>query len=386
MARTHGRILSTILLDPDFQTLSEPAQRLYLILLAQPDLNTAGVLPITYRRWARTCTSTTVDHIVKVARELDERRYVLLDEDTDEAFVRSLIRNDGIAKQPQMLKNALRVATQVASCRLRSALAAELRRLGRDDASACADEIDPAGSPRPPSPQPPDGPHDPSASSPIQAHGSLPTPSPQPVARLASLCADPGGEGVGEGVKSPNENSSSKTPDRASRARTGEPDGFAEWYAAFPRHEARAKAVSAYRSALRKRNITVQFLLDGARRYRRLVEAEGRERSKILHPATWLNGERWADETPSDGPARLNDIWTIPDDQLTDADVEEILGPGRPPEPPDEFEFWDRDRRHAWNRENYRNWLATRREQAIRSRAERLARVTRLDDHRRDIG
>jgi hypothetical protein len=40
-------------------------------------------------------------------------------------------------------------------------------------------------------------------------------------------------------------------------------------------------------------------LLDGARRYALLVQADGREASKIAHPATWLNGERWNDETPA---------------------------------------------------------------------------------------
>lgn len=200
MARSHGRILSSILLDPDFRTLSESAQRLYLILLAQPDLNTAGVLSINYRRWARVCSATAVEHIVAVAHELDDRRYVLLDEETEEAFVRSLIRNDGIVKQPQMLKNALRLALQVESQRLRREVATELRRLGRDDAQATADVIDPASSPPPPSPQPPGSPNGLSNGSPIQADGSLPAASAQPDGSLTAACPQVGGVGVGEGV------------------------------------------------------------------------------------------------------------------------------------------------------------------------------------------
>jgi len=188
MARAHARILCSILEDEDFQDLSPEAQRLYLILLAQPNLSTAGVLPLTLKRWSRACKATTVDDISKALRELDERRYVLVDEDTEECLIRSFIRNDGIAKQPQMMSNSLRFAREVVSRRLRASLADELRRLGRDDAARVADELSPPGS----EPPPPDRPR-----SPIQAHGSLLAAAAQPSVVL------PGGVGGrGKGISS----------------------------------------------------------------------------------------------------------------------------------------------------------------------------------------
>lgn len=199
MPRNHGRILTSILSDDDFRTLSEAAQRLYMILLAQKDLSTAGIMSINYRRWARACSSTTVDHVVKTAHELHDRRYVILDEDTEEAFVRSLIRNDGISKQPQLLKNALRLALQVESPALRAELAAELRRLNRQDATETADEIDPGDSPTPPPGATEDEPNSLFTASPIQADRSLTAASAQSGPALPSDCAQSGGVGEGEG-------------------------------------------------------------------------------------------------------------------------------------------------------------------------------------------
>lgn len=151
-------------------------------------------------------------------------------------------------------------------------------------------------------------------------------------------------------------------PKSTSAKRPAEPAGFAEWYAAYPRHEARARAVTAYRTALGKRGITPEVLLAGARRYARLVEAEGREPCKIAHPATWLNGERWADETPPTarrpvGPAALpEDPAAAFDDLRRRADARqaaEIAGivyrvDEQPPSDPTDPREWDRARRVEW--------------------------------------
>lgn len=85
-------------------------------------------------------------------------------------------------------------------------------------------------------------------------------------------------------------------PKRRRPAAQTEDPHFDEWYKIYPRHDARLDAVRAYNRALRKPGVTVETLLDGARRYRRLVEAERREKRHMALPATWLNGERWNDE------------------------------------------------------------------------------------------
>jgi hypothetical protein len=167
MPRSHARILTSIWDDPDFQVLSVPAQRLYLLLLSQDSLNNAGRILLTVRRWSNGCKATTPADIRKSLAELDAHRFVVVDEDTEEVLVRSFIRNDGILKQPQMMKNALREALAVNSPRLRAVLAAELRKLHREDAALTAEQIDPGWEPDP-------GPGDNEPSdSPIQAQRSL---------------------------------------------------------------------------------------------------------------------------------------------------------------------------------------------------------------------
>ncbi|MGH3599439.1 MAG: hypothetical protein ACRDQH_04035, partial [Pseudonocardiaceae bacterium] len=167
MARTHARILCSIWDDPDFQEATPMEQRLYVLLLSQDSLSNCGRLALTVKRWSNGCTSTTPAEIRKALAGLDARRFVVVDEDTEEVLIRSFIRNDGIVKQPQMMKSALREALLVKSLRLRAVLAGELRRLRREDAAFTAEQIDPGWDPDPdPAPDSDDD-------SPIQAQDSL---------------------------------------------------------------------------------------------------------------------------------------------------------------------------------------------------------------------
>ncbi|WP_346090478.1 hypothetical protein [Pseudonocardia benzenivorans] len=99
------------------------------MLLSQPDINYAGVLPLTERRWARCCTELSRADVESTIEELADRGYVLVDYDTEELLIRSFMRNDGLWKQPKMLHAALRQALATASRHLRQGLARELGRL-----------------------------------------------------------------------------------------------------------------------------------------------------------------------------------------------------------------------------------------------------------------
>ncbi len=72
-----------------------------------------------------------------------------------------------------------------------------------------------------------------------------------------------------------------------------EKDRFAEWYAAYPRHVGRGQAERAYRQALRK--LSHAELLEAAKKFS--IACVGRDPQFVPHPATWLNGERWADDS-----------------------------------------------------------------------------------------
>ncbi len=73
---------------------------------------------------------------------------------------------------------------------------------------------------------------------------------------------------------------------------------FPAWYAAYPRHVGRGAALKAYRAARKK--VDAAALLSAAERF--AGKSVGSDPKFIPHPATWLNGERWADAdhaTPS---------------------------------------------------------------------------------------
>ena len=75
------------------------------------------------------------------------------------------------------------------------------------------------------------------------------------------------------------------------------PDAFAAWYAAYPKKVGKGAAEKAFKAALKKTDLDT--LIAGRDRY--IAATRGTDPKFIANPATWLNGERWADETP--GPA-----------------------------------------------------------------------------------
>ncbi|MEO6082541.1 MAG: hypothetical protein ABIQ18_05475 [Umezawaea sp.] len=96
--------------------------------MSQREVTYAGLLPLRLRRWAKRLSSD-VEGVSAALAELDARRFVVADHDAEEVLIRSLIRRDGIWKQPQVMAAAIRESFAITSPVLRGALAAELRRL-----------------------------------------------------------------------------------------------------------------------------------------------------------------------------------------------------------------------------------------------------------------
>lgn len=132
MARDEARIFASIWKDEDFRKLPPTAQRLYFFLISQPDLSYCGVIPLRVGKWARSAAGLTTTDVLmdlKVLAESAPRPFIILDEETEEVFVRSLIRNDGIWKQPNLMKAARQAAKLIESPRIREALVEELKRI-----------------------------------------------------------------------------------------------------------------------------------------------------------------------------------------------------------------------------------------------------------------
>jgi hypothetical protein len=135
MARGHGRILTSVWEDGDFLTLTQEQQRLYLFLISQPNLNHAGLLPLTLRRWSRKAAGLTLDELDKHLAALDDARFIVVDDDTEELLVRSFVRNDGVWKQPKVMGAMVSGAMEISSRRLRRALLGEVGRIPLNELS-----------------------------------------------------------------------------------------------------------------------------------------------------------------------------------------------------------------------------------------------------------
>ena len=103
-------------------------------------------------------------------------------------------------------------------------------------------------------------------------------------------------ESLGSGTEE--QGSIKRTPSRP--AAGGEPDGFAAFYAEYPRKRERKKAVIAYRSALRAGADPPRLVL-AARSY--AMASRGKKIEYVKYPASWLNAGAYDDEPEQIGLA-----------------------------------------------------------------------------------
>lgn len=131
MARRYGQIVSAIWNgDSEFRNLDAEPQRLYLVLVTQKDISSAGVLPLTIRRWASYAANTTPDDIWAALKQLVARRYIVCDYDTEEVLVRTFVKWDGGYGNRKRVAAIRGAASTVASPAIRASLARELDALG----------------------------------------------------------------------------------------------------------------------------------------------------------------------------------------------------------------------------------------------------------------
>lgn len=103
MARTECRIKATIWRNADFRAMSGAAQRAYFLVLSQPGMNYCGVNSYRPKPWALLAKDTTAAGIERAVRELEQARFVVVDRDTEEVWVRTFIHHDGVLDQPKLI-------------------------------------------------------------------------------------------------------------------------------------------------------------------------------------------------------------------------------------------------------------------------------------------
>lgn len=126
MARSHARLQFGMWRKPGHRDVPKDARLLYVTILCDETLNQAGIVRLALPMWAEDAGMT--ENEARAALDaLIAHRFVIVD--SYELMVRSFIRNDGVADQPNVLRNALTVAMNTRSPVIRRALADELRKL-----------------------------------------------------------------------------------------------------------------------------------------------------------------------------------------------------------------------------------------------------------------
>lgn len=125
---------------------------------------------------------------------------------------------------------------------------------------------------------------------------------------------------IGESVATPREPSRSLAPGTGEQGNRGtgqnnlrpaEPDTFDEWWASWPRKEAKAKARQSYKAALKVIDAPDLLRLTAAW----FAARPGLEAKFTPQAASWLNARRWEDEAPT-GARTAKPVGQHPGDQL----------------------------------------------------------------------
>ena len=131
--RQYGSIRTDIWRDDDWRALSVDAQWLYELLISQPTISTAGILPLQIAKWSRYAKGMTAKRVNAALNELIDADFVAVDSETEEVLVRTFIRHDAArAGTGNVMLSALRCANITQSEDLRGVLLTEIHRLERD--------------------------------------------------------------------------------------------------------------------------------------------------------------------------------------------------------------------------------------------------------------
>lgn len=139
--RRYANVRTDIWRDPDWLALPADAQWLYALLLSQPSLNTAGVLPLQQTKWSRCARDMTIERVAAAVGALCDAGFIVVDTDTEEVLIRSFVRHGLMGSASwKLMRAAYRCAVATQSHALRACLVSEFRRIdGHDRAELLAD-------------------------------------------------------------------------------------------------------------------------------------------------------------------------------------------------------------------------------------------------------
>lgn len=246
MARKEARISCGIWNDAEYRALPAAAQRLYQLVVEQPDLSYCGVIAYRPKRWALMAPDTPVRAIEAAVRVLVGARFLLVDETVDEVWVRTFIRHNKVLASPKLVIALAHDFCSVQSIPIREGL---LEGYGEGLAE-------------------------------LLAHGFR-EPLPEPFLRAMEERFPY----VRAARSTINSQPSTHNPQPPSS-----PSEFDAFWDAYPRRTAKPKALQAWTAATRKAEAAA--IVTAAEQYR---DDPNRLDEFTAYPATWLNQERWND-------------------------------------------------------------------------------------------
>lgn len=260
MARTFAQVKVTIWDQRDFCALTVAAQRLYFVLMTRVETSLAGVIEWHPGKLAQLAGDTTADTIETAAAELVQARFIVIDRDTDECLLRTLVRHDGtLRKGPKVAAGVVSAWRAIYSRQLKSVLADEVMK--EDLAVSMRQMIQPL----------------------IDWHTECPTEY---------------------AIETPTDTpSDTPSPEVSGQQATGNKQQatsradalFAGFWSVYPRRVAKKAAERAWAKAVRSADPNT--VIAGAARYADQVRHS--DPRFVKHPATWLNGGCWDDEPPA---------------------------------------------------------------------------------------
>jgi hypothetical protein len=123
MARSHG-VLKTEVWEPgsELRRRTLHAQWAYVMLISQPQINNCGIVPYVPEKWVRYAANLNPDTLHQAIDELQQHRFVIVDQDTGELLIRTFIKHDRIWRQPNLIKSARKQWHEIESDQLREIL------------------------------------------------------------------------------------------------------------------------------------------------------------------------------------------------------------------------------------------------------------------------
>lgn len=131
MARDHARIKVDIW-DGDFTSLKVVEQHAYFLLASNRGLSRCGVLDYIPSRFLNLSADLTLAKFRNAVNGLRAKRFVVVDDHTQELLVRSYVRHDGVLDRLNMGKATGTAFEAVVSVVIRNAIGDELARLMRE--------------------------------------------------------------------------------------------------------------------------------------------------------------------------------------------------------------------------------------------------------------